>query len=299
MPGDLTPTIPWGGIIAGGANIIGSGIDAISQNAANQQSRRYATYMYDRQRADALSDWNRQNQYNSPRSIMQRYKDAGLNPNLIYSQQTQSPSVRSSSPQSWRPEAIRSGIGESVTAGFQAQMMKTQMDTMRVAQEVNLVREKQILADTLLKASTQKLTDIKAGAAAFELGFQKSIVGVRSDTLSANLNLLNAKKDQVVTETFMTMHEDIRRTMLANATTKEKLMHVAVMVAEKALIEAKTGTEKESMGLTSDQRKQITQNINNLEKQGDLLRIEADLKRGELDMQYVKGLMPHLLFGVK
>jgi hypothetical protein len=44
--------------------------------------------MYDRQRADALADWNRQNMYNAPEAQMKRFKDAGLNPHLIYGQMT-------------------------------------------------------------------------------------------------------------------------------------------------------------------------------------------------------------------
>ena len=34
-----------------------------------------------------LEQWNRENEYNSPAAQMQRYMDAGLNPNLIYGQQ--------------------------------------------------------------------------------------------------------------------------------------------------------------------------------------------------------------------
>ncbi|AXH71919.1 MAG: DNA pilot protein [Microviridae sp.] len=40
--------------------------------------------VYNRQRADALADWNMQNLYNSPTEQMARLKAAKLNPNLIY-----------------------------------------------------------------------------------------------------------------------------------------------------------------------------------------------------------------------
>lgn len=39
------------------------------------------------EQAFTLDMWNLTNQYNSPAAQMQRYQDAGLNPNLIYSQQ--------------------------------------------------------------------------------------------------------------------------------------------------------------------------------------------------------------------
>jgi hypothetical protein len=51
---------------------------------ANRQNRSYA-----------LSDWNRQNAYNSPAQQMQRFKEAGLNPNLIYKQTNEAAPVRS------------------------------------------------------------------------------------------------------------------------------------------------------------------------------------------------------------
>lgn len=41
-----------------------------------------ALQAYQMQRADALSDWERQNAYNSPEAIMQRYVKAGINPYL-------------------------------------------------------------------------------------------------------------------------------------------------------------------------------------------------------------------------
>lgn len=52
-------------------------------------------YTNSRNRKNALDDWNRVNLYNAPKQQMQRYQDAGLNPNLIYSQQNNAPAVRS------------------------------------------------------------------------------------------------------------------------------------------------------------------------------------------------------------
>lgn len=61
----------------------------------NAQNRQFSEKMYDRQRADALTDWDKQNKYNSPSQQMQRYKEAGLNPNLIYGQMSNSAAIRS------------------------------------------------------------------------------------------------------------------------------------------------------------------------------------------------------------
>lgn len=51
-----------------------------------------------------LEQWQRENEYNSPAAQMQRYQDAGLNPNLIYGQQN----LSAGSPQASVPQ-LQSG----------------------------------------------------------------------------------------------------------------------------------------------------------------------------------------------
>lgn len=77
------------------APLIGSGLNAISSIFTNSAQKRQNLEMYDRQRVDALADWNRQNQYNSPLEQMKRFKEAGLNPHLIYGQTQTAQPIRS------------------------------------------------------------------------------------------------------------------------------------------------------------------------------------------------------------
>ena len=76
--------------------LIGEGINAISNLFTNKAQKKTALEMYDRQRTDALADWNRQNDYNTPKAQMSRFKEAGLSPHLIYGQTNTAPAVRSS-----------------------------------------------------------------------------------------------------------------------------------------------------------------------------------------------------------
>ena len=57
------------------SQVVGSGIDAIAQIGQNKKGREHQEYMY-----------NLNNAYNTPAMQMQRYKEAGLNPHLIYGQ---------------------------------------------------------------------------------------------------------------------------------------------------------------------------------------------------------------------
>lgn len=73
-------------IASAGGNLIGDVANAISTSTQNRKSRQFALQMYERQKADNLSQWERQNSYNSPEEQIKRYKAANLNPHLIYGQ---------------------------------------------------------------------------------------------------------------------------------------------------------------------------------------------------------------------
>lgn len=134
-----------GGLISGGAGIVSSlfgygaskhstdqSVEAVKeQNAGNM---RLAEYQYEKN----LEQWNRYNEYNSPKSQMERYKAAGLNPNLIYGNGASSAGNAASSPQYQAPHldaytdfsrnaAALSGIMDQALKA--AQIYKTEQET--------------------------------------------------------------------------------------------------------------------------------------------------------------------------
>lgn len=60
------------------------GVQAFSTGRMNRKNRKFSEKMYNQQKADQLANWELQNKYNSPEQQMQRLKEAGLNPHLIY-----------------------------------------------------------------------------------------------------------------------------------------------------------------------------------------------------------------------
>lgn len=70
------------GVASGASGIAGSIASIINTNKTIQANKQMAEYAYNKD----LEMWHRQNEYNSPRSQMERYKEGGLNPNLIYGQ---------------------------------------------------------------------------------------------------------------------------------------------------------------------------------------------------------------------
>lgn len=68
--------------------LIGAGISAAGGILSTHLGNKAAERAYQRDRRDAQADWKQQNEYNSPKAQMERFKEAGLNPQLIYGQGT-------------------------------------------------------------------------------------------------------------------------------------------------------------------------------------------------------------------
>lgn len=70
--------------IQGGAGILGSVVGGLFGNYANRQAYKRSKKLMELQNQFNIEQWERNNEYNTPKMQMQRYMDAGLNPNLIY-----------------------------------------------------------------------------------------------------------------------------------------------------------------------------------------------------------------------
>ena len=129
-------------VISGGSALLGGLLNAGSQLGTNSSQLSYAKEMYDKQRADALTDYATQNAYNAPKQQMARFKEAGLNPNLIYGQMTNSPVVRSSSPQSYNPTApqvdLAQPAGMALNAYYDTQLKTAQIDLVKAQTDATL-----------------------------------------------------------------------------------------------------------------------------------------------------------------
>lgn len=100
-----------GSAIGAIGNVVGGLMQGHAQREANRANMELAKYSYDKN----LEQWNRENEYNSPSAQMERYKAAGLNPNLIYSQQN----TAGNSPQMSTPQiAPVTGPAQGLTNAF-------------------------------------------------------------------------------------------------------------------------------------------------------------------------------------
>lgn len=107
-------------------------------------------------RQNALSDWNRQNAYNAPKQQMQRYKEAGLNPNLVYSQQNLAQPVRSTDYVAPQAPDFQGVLAKSAQIKLQDQQLKNaQLQNDAIAAQIRKTN-----ADALYVASNVKYKDL-------------------------------------------------------------------------------------------------------------------------------------------
>jgi hypothetical protein len=82
MPDDYSAAIS--GLANNIANIAGVALSASSNKHQQKRAIEHNWEMAKWQNATNIENWNMQNEYNSPVAQMQRLKEAGLNPNLVY-----------------------------------------------------------------------------------------------------------------------------------------------------------------------------------------------------------------------
>lgn len=75
-------------LVMGGLSAVGSAVSNIFTNRANKRNaekeREFQRQMAEYAHTKDLEMWNKANEYNAPSAQMQRLKDAGLNPALVY-----------------------------------------------------------------------------------------------------------------------------------------------------------------------------------------------------------------------
>lgn len=130
------PQIP-APVIAAGVSLVGDWLNNSFSSSNNQAQRQHELDMYRLQRADALSDWARNNAYNHPGMQMKRLREAGINPVQAWKGGAyEAPPVRSSTPSITRSEPMRFNPANALAAYYNTQMQTTQLDNLREQNKV-------------------------------------------------------------------------------------------------------------------------------------------------------------------
>lgn len=119
----------YGNLVNGGFGLIGSGLNYLFNKKLAAQQNQYNIDM-----------WKMQADYNSPQAQMQRFQEAGLNPNLIYGQGSNG--NMTSAPEQVVPQAPDAQKAlESLAKSFNIENLKTTIAKRKEAQEEARIAE--------------------------------------------------------------------------------------------------------------------------------------------------------------
>lgn len=180
--------------IAGGAGLLSSILGGINDKKA-----------YQRDRKDALEDWHRNNEYNSPKAQMQRYKEAGLNPQLIYGQGT--PGNASATPVSQQKSGNPSYKPNLQEIYGEARRLQANMQ--QVQQTVENLKTNQELMSTNIELQNQ-LKEFRSKELPFKLDLKDAQIHSLNTQSSWRNNLLEPTLRNLNTRTDLATNKDQR-----------------------------------------------------------------------------------------
>lgn len=218
--------------IIGGAGIISTGINAIAQSAANRKAREFQLDMYNRQRGDALADWQMQNEYNSPLQQMERLKAAGLNPNLVYGNgatATSSQGVRASQSGSYTPKAPQIDFAGIASGVLQARMQNVQIGNLEKQREImeEEKRLKAIQSLSLLTGIDKTKLGIESGK--FDLAMRQTLASATLEGALLKNEDLKRSIGQKEASTQFTLDENERKQVMMKGNLELQLQHILTL----------------------------------------------------------------------
>lgn len=245
----LTPTQI--ALLGVGTNIATAGLNYAAATRNNRMQLAYNREMYDRQRADALSDYNMQNQYNSPMAQMARFSQAGLNPNLIYKQSNEGGTVRSTDAKSYNPTAPKfesMDVANIIAQSQQSANIQAQTDLINERVQTEKLTQQLKQWDALMKpldyasketknyvAGELAETQVEAG----KQGLNQLLANIKATTeRNERENQLQPGKISIQNKTIDAIAENILYTK-----TKEKLTNQQIQNLQAVLQQVKTSTE--------------------------------------------------------
>lgn len=240
-------------IIGATTNSIGQGLNAWSTARQNRKSREWSEEMYERQKQDNIDFWNRSNEYNTPAKQMERYKQAGLNPALMYGQGSAgnaSPISKTDiqSPQFKSPEL--GGMLNFMNALYDLRIKGAQYDNLK--------------ADNTVKANTADLIAMQSKTGEFDYNYKSDLRAVNAQFREEELRKLMVDKN-------FQLSENQRREI----TTKQNIAESVERVLMSQANRSKNPLEK----------KRLMEEIKNLKNEGTLKKLHVYMRQKGIEPQ--------------
>lgn len=272
------PALAVAGLSAGISYLTGRS-NMNQQRKQNAADRQFQMNMYNRQRQDALDDWNAQNAYNSPVQQMQRLREAGINPHAFYSggAETTGTLIRSSTPspspqtaprmnEGILPQALNDALAMQNSI-WQGKQMQAQTDNLK-AQNALIAAQ---TANTLMSTARGKL-DYEQAAAVKDYAVEQARLG-------------NQKTEADIKYTY----DQNAREALSNATNVAKIGQDILESKQRMLYQRKeyllkSGRNDVEINKINHEINAIDQAINLSKKEEVIKDINAKMEAKKLEM---------------
>lgn len=268
-------------LISAGASLLGQGVNALATTGANRASEQFQLRMYDRQRADALADWNRNNEYNSPLQQMMRFKEAGLNPNLIYGQTNTAQPVRSSQSGSYRADPVQFDFGSVLGKFMEVQLQTAQLNNQEKLLDLRKQEEELKKLQINYKANTLG-TDIKLREEQLRNVQMNTVTGWNRDNREWTRSQLEQNKDRR-----SALETDARIKVMG-----QQILHSQASIREMATRIEKMGKEME---LTHRQTQAVILGAFNMIKTGKIQDLEIKAAEQGLSKTFTEKVITGVL----
>lgn len=236
----------------------GQGVLGLGTAALN---RKWSKKDYKMMRADNLADWHMQNAYNSPAAQMQRLKDAGLNPHLVYG--TGAVANNANAPRNAEISHVQMEPPQFDASSVIGSYLSAKMNQ---AQVDNLAVQKTVMEQEAILKSVQALQVLASTDKTKEE--TTNIQLLRSTTIEAakkNIEKLTADIESTKANTAYTINENMRKQELQPITIRTMNEQIKNMI--------------EQRNLSQQQREEILNRINNMVKDGLLKDWEIKLSQ--------------------
>jgi hypothetical protein len=243
---------------AAAAQSVNNASSYMAASNLNRRTQKFSKEMYEKQRTDALSDWNMQNEYNSPIKQMERLKAADLNPNLVYgngAQMSAATTVKGSDIKPWNPSLPATDLASPITSYLDTRMKNAQLDNL---QAQNAVMQQ----DNLLKAAQT----LKTAADAKGQSFTNEL---NADLRDVSIQAKQAALDKTLIDISSVSHGIDRAQDLHPGNLQMQIEQLAAIKINNAKSEA--------------EKDRIRQTIENLKKSGKIQDYEIKLNKSGLD----------------
>ncbi len=255
------PTAAAGAAASAGTQLFGQAIGAASQFFQNRQSQNWSRDMYKRQYADNIAFWEKQNKYNSPSAQMQRFRDAGLNPALMYGGSVGGAAGNASpikTPDVQKAQFNTPNFSGLATSGltyinqlYDLEIKQAQSDNLRADNTVKL-------EEAAYKQAQRRNTEAGTDRSKFDLALDSELRTISADARKEQLRQLKVSTDK-------TLRDDERAAAMNSSNLKEAAERILSMRAQRAN--------------TKEQKANILAKRKNISLDNNIKQLDIDLRR--------------------